>query len=169
MLLSALLLAQQLPPIALPSAAQPQSLERAEVDHVLVVTLAYLQMDSQPLIPLEQGSVPLAGRPGLEMALKVPRLADGACPEQSTLLVVADRRVPSFTTQIVEEELKGTCFTATWMLVEAETSGSKLALPKASEPLTLQDTLTVVPFMFGGRSGPKPPGPPAVNASPAAD
>lgn len=110
MLLFALLSAQQLPPIALPSAAQSQTLERSEVDHVLVVTLAYLQMDGQPLIPLDQGSVPLAGRPGLEAALEVPRRADGACPERATLLVVADRRVPSFTMQVLETELKGSCF-----------------------------------------------------------
>jgi hypothetical protein len=186
MLLSALLLAQQLPPIALPAAASPQSLERADVDHVLVITLAYLQMDSQPLIPIEQGSIPLSGRPGLEMALKVPTLSDGSCPEQATLLVVADRRVPSFTTQILAEELKGSCFSATWMLVDAELPGAALALPKASEPLTLQDTLRVVPLsdeetglyslvlgpqgdtLFGGLPGPKAPGPPSAHYVPLA-
>jgi hypothetical protein len=143
MLLSALLLAQQLPPIALPSADEAQSVERADVDHVLVITLAYLQMDSQPLVPIEQGNIPLAGRPGLEMALKVARQPNGACPEQSTLLIVADRRVPSFTIQTLEAELSSACFSATWMLVDT-TPVSGLA--KASEPVSLHGTLTVLPL-----------------------
>ncbi len=156
MLLFALLSAQQLPPIALPSAAQSQTLERSEVDHVLVVTLAYLQMDGQPLIPLDQGSVPLAGRPGLEAALEVPRRADGACPERATLLVVADRRVPSFTMQVLETELKGSCFSAAWMLVE---TAPVSALPKPSEPVSLRGTLTVAALGELGGSASRSAGP----------
>lgn len=135
--------AAALPPMALPSAEVSQRLDRAEVDHILVVSLAFVQMDSQPMLALDQGLLPLAGRPGLDAAMAVAQEPSGRCIPERSLLVVLDRRVPALTQSAVEQAVSSACFETRWLLV-APRSQSVLAQPSA--PVELGQDLAVVPF-----------------------
>lgn len=148
-----------LPPMALPSAPSPSALDRAEVDHVLVLSLAFLQMDSQPMVPLDQGLLPLSAQPGVDAAMNVARAPSGRCLPERSLLVVLDHRVPSVTQSTVEKAVEGACFQTHWLLV-GPTSRSELAAPSA--PVHLGERLAVVPYPMGRPAPPEPPAPQAL-------
>tara|TARA_B110000483_G_C18054621_1_gene487941 strand:+ start:398 stop:823 length:426 start_codon:yes stop_codon:yes gene_type:complete len=126
--------------MSLPQAVAPEEISRGEVDHVLVLTLAYFQMDSQPLVPLEHGVLPLSALPAVDAAAQVGRAPDGSCGSGASLLVVADQRVPSLTLSTFKDKIRQNCFSRIWRLVQV---AEPLALPRSAVP-KLGDPLVVI-------------------------